>query len=319
MQIDQIKNIAVLGAGTMGPGIAHQYAVGEYYVRLYDINEDALENAKVVLCANLDAYVEEGLLPAEEAEQIFNRVLFTTDLAQALENVQFVQETVVEKPDIKRHVFQDVADLINSDTIVASNTSALDPFALIPESIKERFCTAHWFTPPHIIPLVEVAKGPDTSEQTMATVIALVKKCGKIPVRVERFIPGHIVNRLQLLLNTEVFYLLEQGICTPEQLDIAVKSSLMLRGMVLGVVQRYDFTGLDLSARNMSNGSYKIPEIGTHPSASFDHVDRGEFGVKRGKGFYDYKGRDLAEILKKRDRRLFQILKASKDMLQDRV
>ncbi|HBH13568.1 MAG TPA: hypothetical protein DDX29_10730, partial [Clostridiales bacterium] len=181
------------------------------------------------------------------------------------------------------------------------------------------FTPAHWFAPPQIIPLVEVAKGELTSEETMITTLELLKKCDKIPVRLEKFVLGYIINRIQILLNTEVFYLLKNEICTPEQLDLAVKASLMPRGMVLGLVQRYDFTGLDISARNIINASYKMPETSKRPSALFDHVDIGELGIKTGKGFYDYTGRSAIEVSKKRDKMLFKVFRVTKDLIHEKI
>jgi len=216
-------------------------------------------------------------------------------------------------------VFEELDQLLPDDVIIVSNASSLNPFKLMPERRLPYFTTAHWFAPPQIIPLVEVAKGERTTEETMSTAIGLLKQCGKAPVRLEKFVPGYIINRLQILLNTEVFYLLDNGICTPEQLDLAVKASLMPRGMVLGLVQRYDFTGLDISANNIINASYVMPETSKRPKALFDHVDKGELGVKTGKGFFDYSGRSYEELCKKRDKMLFKVLKATKDLITDKV
>lgn len=307
----EIHSVAVLGAGTMGPGIAQCYAASGQKVWLYDISASALENARAMLRANLNTFVEERLLTAQQADEIESRIHMTDRLEQALADVQFVQETVAEKPDIKRSVFEQVDALLPPEAILVSNASSLDPFPLVPEGRRARFAAAHWFAPPHIIPLVEVAKGEQTSEDTMQTILKLLRTCGKTPVRLEKYVPAYLINRLQILLNTEVFYLLEQGVCTPEQLDLAVKASLMPRGMVLGLVQRYDFTGLDISASNIINSSYVMPETSKHPAALFDHVDKGELGIKTGKGFFDYQGRSREELCQIRDRRLIQVLRST--------
>lgn len=319
MKVEEIKKIAMLGAGTMGPGMAQCYAMGGAEVSLCDRSESALEKAKLMLQTNMNTFIEESLLSAAEAQRILNNISFSSTISAAVEGAQLVQEAVSEKPDVKKAVFDELDHILPPETIILSNTSSLNPFVLMPQRRLPKFAAAHWFAPPQIIPLVEVAKGEQTTEETMEIVIGLLQNCGKTPVRLEKFVPGYIINRLQILLNTEVFYLLDQGICTPEQLDLAVKASLMPRGMVLGLVQRYDFTGLDISANNIINASYVMPETSKRPQALFAHVDKGELGVKTGKGFYDYGGRNTDEVCKSRDKLLLKVLKTTKDIIQAKI
>jgi 3-hydroxybutyryl-CoA dehydrogenase len=319
MKLENIKKIAVLGAGTMGPGIAQNYAMGGYQVNLYTRSESTLAKAKVMVRSNVDTFVEEKLLTADEAAKVLQRISYCNNLSEAVSGVQFVQETVAEKPDVKKALFEELDTLLPEGVIIASNASSLNPFTFVPERRLAGFTTAHWYAPPQIIPLVEVAKGEKTTEETMSTTIALLQKCGKTAARLEKFIPGYIINRIQILLNSEVFHLLDNGICTPEQLDLAVKASFMPRGMVLGLVQRIDFTGLDISANNIINASYVPPKANNRPKALFDHVDKGELGVKTGKGFYDYGGRSAAKIAKKRDKMLFKVFKATKDLINETI
>lgn len=319
MKINNIERIAVLGAGTMGPGIAQSYAMGGFKVNLYTRSENTMEKAKIMLRTNLDTFVEEGMLTAEEAQQVLGKIAYYQTVSEAVAGVQFVQETVAEKPDVKTALFAELDQLLPEDVIIASNASSLNPFTCVPERRLPYFTTAHWYAPPQIIPLVEVAKGERTSEETMAFTIELLEHCGKTAVRLEKFVPGYIINRIQILLNTEVFYLLDNGICTPEQLDLAVKASFMPRGMVLGLVQRYDFTGLDISAGNITNASYVMPETSKRPKALFDHVDKGELGVKTGKGFFDYGGRSAAEVCQKRDKLLLKVFKETKELLNEKI
>ncbi len=319
IKLEDIKKIAVLGAGTMGPGIAQIYAMGGYEVSMYTRSESTMEKSKVMLRTNLDTFVEEELLTKEEADAVYGRITCGRSVEECVSGAQFVQETVAEKPDVKTQIFEELDRLLPEDAIIVSNASSLNPFNFVPERRQPYFTTAHWYAPPQIIPLVEVAKGEKTDENTMDVTIELLKKCGKTPVRMEKFVPGYIINRLQILLNTEVFYLLDNGICTPEQIDLAVKASLMPRGMVLGLVQRYDFTGLDISANNIINASYVMPETSKHPPSLFDRVDKGELGVKTGKGFFDYGGRSAAEVCKKRDKLLFKVFKAAGDLINEKI
>lgn len=315
-----IKKIAVIGAGTMGPGIAISYAMGGYQVCLYNyLDTEMLDRAKKTIKACMDFFVAQQKFSELEGEKILDSISYTIDLDEAIEGADFVQETIVENADIKRGMFEELDRKLPEGVIIVSNTSALNPFELMPKRRLANFAAAHWFAPPHIMPLVEVVKGEETSESTMDIVLELLQKCGKSPVRIEKFVPGYIVNRLQILLNTEIFYLLDNGICSPEQLDLAVKASLMPRGLLLGLVQRYDFTGLDISARNITNASYQMPETSTRPKVLFDHVDKGELGVKTGKGFYDYEGRDPVEVSQKRDELLYQIIDRTKDLIKERI
>ena len=319
MKLEDIKKIAVLGAGTMGPGIAQNYAMGGYEVNLYTRSTETLEKAKVMFRTNVETFVEEELLTTEQAQVVLGRVHYFNNLAEAVAGAQFIQETVAEKPDVKKALFEELDSLVPMDVIIVSNASSLNPFLYVPERRLPNFTTAHWYAPPQILPLVEVARGEKTTEETMSVTIELLKKCDKTPVRLEKFVPGYIINRIQILLNTEVFYLLDNGICTPDQLDLAVKASLMPRGMVLGLVQRFDFTGLDISANNIINASYVPPEPSKRPKALFDHVDKGELGVKTGQGFFDYSGRSVAEICKKRDKLLFKVFKVAKELINEKI
>ena len=319
MKFEDVKTIAVLGSGTMGHGIAQRYAMGGFQVKVYDVMEAALQNAEKLIRQNLEVFVEEGWFEAEEIEPTMARISYTTNLEEAVKDAQYVQETVPERPEIKKSVYETLDAILPEDVIIVSNASALNPFELVPERRLPNFSTAHWYAPPHIVPLVEVAKGEQTKDEIVDVVMAVLKKCGKAPVRMEKYVKGYIINRLQILLNTEVYYLLENGICTPEMLDMAVKASFMPRGCVLGLVQRMDFTGLDITCNNLINKSYEIPEVPERPSIIFDHFEKGELGVKTGKGFFDYTGRDKAEILKLRDQRLIQVFKATEHLIDQQV
>lgn len=319
MKFEDVKSIAVLGSGVMGHGIAQRYAMGGYQVKMYDVMEEALQNAEKLIRQNLEVFVEEDWFNAEEVDNVMGRISYTTDLAEAVKDVQYIQESVPEKPEIKRATYEKLDQLLPMDVIIVSNASALNPFELVPERRLPMFSTAHWFAPPHIVPLVEVARGEQTREEVTEIILAVLEKCGKSPVRMDKYVKGYIINRLQILLNTEVYYLLENGVCTPEMLDKAVKASFMPRGMVLGLVQRMDFTGLDITCNNLINKSYQIPEVSERPAILFDHYDKGELGVKTGKGFFDYSGRDKNEVFKERDKRLIEVLKATEHLIDKQV
>ena len=151
----------------------------------------------------------------------------------------------------------------------------------------------------------------------MEKVVSFHKNCGKTAIRMEKYIPGFIVNRMQSAMTKEVIYLLENGYCTPEELDLAVKTSLMPRGLILGLVQRMDFSGLDTVANGLRNKSYTPAPAPGEDNPILAHVERGELGVKSGSGFYDYSHRPYAETLRKRDEQLVKSVALAKECIDD--
>ena len=319
MTFDQVKNITVLGAGTMGPGIALSFAMGGYDVTIWTRREEKLEQARVTLRKGVETFVEQGLLPAAKLEECYARVHYELTLEKAVENADFIMETIVEKADAKKALFEQLADCMPEECIVASNTSGLNVFELAPQKVLDRMVIAHWYAPPQLIPLVEVVKSESAPEEYAAITVAMLEKCGKTPVLMKKFIRGYIANRMQMCLNQEVFYLLDNGYCTPEDIDRAVKASFIPRAVVLGLCKRMDFGGLDMTANNFRNKSYTMPPEVDMPATLAQHVDNGELGIKSGKGFYDYSDIDMQELLVKRDKQLYEVFKLARKFLDDPV
>ncbi len=311
MRFEKIRNIGVIGSGTMGPGIALCFARHGYLVRICDSREQALAAARPVLQAGLSTLARHGLVQHGEIAEIEKRVTFTTSLETAAASADFVMECVTEDRDVKRAVMRELAGICRRDAIFASNTSYLNIFELVPEDRLPNTVIAHWFAPPHILPLVEVVREAGTSQDTEEAAIELLRHIGKIPIVMKKYVPGHAVNRLQRMIGREVFFLLDNGYITAEQLDLAVKASIAPRMMLLGVVQRYDFTGLDLSAANLRNEQYQEPPVDNEPRSLSRRVGQGHLGVKTGKGFYDYGGRSPASVFAERDDRLLDILECA--------
>ena len=319
MAAKEIKKIVVIGAGTMGPGIAETMAITKADVCLYARKEEKLEHAKAVIRSGLDVFAEEGKIGAEEVEDIFGRISFTTDFDIALKDADLVFEVITEDPGLKTEMYAKLDAILKKDAIIASNTSFLNIFELMPEHRLETTVITHWYSPPDVIPLVEVVPSEKTKPEVLEAVVDLLKRGGKTPVQMKKFIPGYIVNRIQASLNNEVFFLLDNGYCTAEEIDMAVKSSFIPRAMVLGLMQRIDFGGLNMTYRNMKNKSYIPPEPVDMPKTLAEKVDKGELGVRTGKGFYDYTGKDITELYAKRDRQLAKSLKLVKEFMDDPI
>ncbi|MBP2651694.1 MAG: mmgB 1 [Firmicutes bacterium] len=316
---EDIKRIAVLGAGTMGPGIAQSFATGGYEVCMFTRSDATLQKARSILHSSLITFAEEGEIEAVEVETIFKRVSYCRTVEEAVAGADFVMETIVENCDAKSELYEALDKILPEDVYIASNTSFLNIFEIMPERRLPYTVIAHWYAPPQLIPLVEVVRNDKTHPEVVDMVMAILNKSGKTSVHMKKFVPGYIVNRMQMILNQEVFYLLDNDYCTAEDIDMAVKASFIPRAMIIGLVQRFDFTGLDMSANNFRNKSYVMPEQNYHPKALFGHVEKGEYGVNTGKGFYDYTGRRAEQVLAKRDKQLFEVFRVAKKLMNDPV
>jgi len=317
--INDIKKIAVLGAGTMGPGIAQMYAMGGYPVTMWTRSEQTREKAKETLYKSLQTFVEEDMLAADKLEETYSRVNFALTVEDAIAGADFIQETIVENRDAKLELYEQIDAVVGDDTIIASNTSGLNVFELIPERRLKQAVIAHWYSPAQLVPLVEVVKSEEAPQEYADITVALLEKCGKTAVLMKKFIRGYIANRMQMCLNQELFYLLDNGYCSPEDIDKAVKASFIPRAVVLGLCKRADFGGLDMTANNYKNKSYTMPPEVDMPKTLQEHLDKGELGFKTGKGFYDYSGVDKQELAAKRDKQLFEVYKLAMKFMDDPV
>ena len=317
---DDIKRITVLGAGTMGPGIAQTFAMGGYEVVMWTRSESTREKAKASLRTSLETFADEGEIKPEDVDAIFARTHFELTVEEAVKGADFVMETIVEKKEAKEELYAQLAQILPKDVIVASNTSALNIFEIVPEALLPQQIICHWYAPPQLIPLVEVVKSEQAPQEYADIAVKLLQKCGKTAVLMKKFIRGYIVNRLQQCLNREVFYLLDNGYCDAEAIDLAAKASFIPRAVVLGLLKRADFGGLDMTANNYRNHSYTMPEHGDEMPKSLEAlVDAGNLGIKTGKGFYDYTGVDIEALKVKRDKQLFEVFRLAKKFLDDPV
>ncbi len=294
MDPKEVKKALVVGAGIMGPSIAQVFATAGIEVGLVDLNRNVLDHAMKTIANNLKILTEFGRVDAAAVPAIIDRIHPTTDIRAAAGNIDFAVEAVVEIPDVKKKVFAELEETAPPHAVLASNTSGLDLFTFLEPRDPSRFVITHWFAPPHIIPLVEVAPGPNTDPAVVDFVASLMTRIGKRPVVMRQFVRSFIVNRVQNYIFMAVMEILGNGWATPEEIDYAVKMSLGVRLPVVGVVQTYDFTGLDLVLDLIKNYGLSYPIVE-------DKVKAGNLGAKTGKGFFDYAGRSEDEIMRKRD------------------
>jgi 3-hydroxybutyryl-CoA dehydrogenase len=294
MDAEKVKRVAVIGAGTMGHSIAQVFAASGIEVNLADVKREILDHALRLMKGNLKTLAEYGKVKEREIPSILGRIHTTTDIQAAAQGTDFVLEAVVEVPEIKKTVFKLLDEACGEEAILASNTSGLEIFKIIEVRNPSRTVVTHWFAPPHIIPLVEVVPGPETSPSVVQFAAKLMERIGKKPIVMKQFVQRFIVNRLQNAIIFAALEMIMNNWATPEEIDRAIKSSLGIRLPIVGVVQSLDFTGLKLIDDIIKGLGMNVPLI-------TEKVTRGEFGASTSRGLYDYGGRTEEEILRKRD------------------
>lgn len=308
--------ILVVGAGTMGHGIAQSFAQAGYDVSLFSRTASTLERAKSLIQSSLEAMAQENLIDRQQIPEIIGHVKMTQSLEEGARDADIAFETVVEKREDKIDIFEKLDKLCPPKTLLASNTTALNIFDFVKTSRPEKVLIAHWYTPPQIIPLVDVVKGPETGEDAIQTMVSLLKEIGKAPLLLRKFISGYLVSRWQIATLRDILYLIDNDVVSPEELDMAAKAGWAMRMMVIGLIQRIDFGGLDLSVKSLDNPyvrSQMTPQD-YKPKKIYELVKEGHLGVKTGKGFYDYSGKTEAEVCYERDIKLIKMLKIYKEL-----
>jgi 3-hydroxybutyryl-CoA dehydrogenase len=310
----EIRNVAVIGAGTMGHALAQVFAVHGRTVRLADNRPEVLPAAINLIRENLTTLVAAGRLREADIIPALDRILTAGAAEDAVEDADLVVEAVVEDVAVKRALFERLDRAAPPHAILASNTSYLNIFEFVKTGRPGKVAITHWFAPPHIIPLVEIVCGPETTEDTAETLRRFLAELGKRPIVIRKFLPGFIANRLQSALTQEALFLIENGYATAEDIDTAARAGFALRNPILGIVQRFDYAGLDLTQKILRNRQYQPPQVIDRSPTVDRLVAAGHLGVKTGRGFYDYGGRTAAEIMQERDRRLLRLLDLLEEM-----
>jgi enoyl-CoA hydratase/3-hydroxyacyl-CoA dehydrogenase len=280
-----IKKIAVLGAGLMGHGITQVAATAGFEVNMRDIEESFLNSGMEKIKWSLGKFAEKGRISEEDSKKAFGRIKTTTSLKDATKNVDFVIEAVPEKLDLKQQIFKEIDGYAPSHAILATNTSAL-PITEIAAATKrpEKVVGMHFFSPPQMMRLCEVVKGAKTSAETIDTTVELGKKFGKETIVCNKDIPGFVANRISIPGSNLVCCMVHNGEYTVEDVDAA---AVHKAAMPMGMFGLLDFTGIDVGGSVSRFMEERWPGFKMCPLLK-EKIQKGELGVKTGKGFYTY-------------------------------
>ena len=302
MKFEDIRNIAMIGSGTMGAGMSWCFAQAGYNVNLYDVNPQQLEKASARIGAIQKLFAQEDLVTVEAAQAARERITTSTRLEESLAGVQYVLEAAPERLPLKQQLFVQFEDCCPADAILATNTSGLriTDIASVCRH-PERVGGMHWANPPEIVPLVEVIRGERTSDTTVDAIYRVADRLGKMPVVVNKDIPGFVSNRLQYAVLREALHLVETGVVSAQDVDRTLKGGVGFRYPWLGPLETVDLGGVDVFYGISQYLLRELSNMSAPPEFFGKLVQEGKLGIKSGQGFYDYGTASREEVLRKRD------------------
>jgi 3-hydroxybutyryl-CoA dehydrogenase len=288
-----MKNVAVIGAGTMGNGIAHTFAQSGFNVNLIDISESSLDKGMATISKNLDRMVAKEKITDADKQNTLDNITTHTDIEAGVKSTALVVEAATENVDLKLKIFKQLDEICNKDTILATNTSSISITQIAAVTSRpDKVIGMHFMNPVPIMKLVEIIRGYSTSDSVTNTIMELSKTLGKIPTEVNDY-PGFVANRILMPMINESIETLYNGVAGVQEIDTVMKLGM---AHPMGPLQLADFIGLDvcLSILNVMYDGFKNPKYAPCPLL-VNMVQAGKLGVKSGEGFYDYSESRKAE------------------------
>jgi 3-hydroxybutyryl-CoA dehydrogenase len=310
--------VAVVGAGMMGSGIAAVASLAGHPVVLVDRGEAEVERGLQQARACVDQLRDNGLASADAAARVTGLLSGSTDMAAGCRAARLIIEAVTENLALKQKLFQELDSLASPDAVITSNTSGLRITDISRMAVKAaRMATTHFWFPAHLVPLVEVVMGERTREETARWLHGVLLGWGKVPVIVRRDLPGQLANRIQQALIREAICLVQDGVASPEDVDMAIKMSMGIRLPVWGPLEHIDAVGLDLALSVQKDVLSSLDHSPQPPELLAQKVREGNLGHRTGKGFYDWSRKSMPELLARRDRFIMQALRIIREERRD--
>lgn len=311
-----IKTIAVLGAGTMGHGIAEVFAMNNFQVNLYEISDERRNLVKEIIKKELKFLEENEYINKEKIKDTLNNIILYSDLKIAVENADFIIEVTPEKLELKQELFKNLSKLTKKEAILASNTSSLSLMEMIkfvPEEKKKYCMVNHWYNPAHLMPLVELSYFGNMPEEIFVEIEKIYKKANKVTIKVLKDIPGLIANRIQQGVAREVFSLMEMKAASNEDIDKALMFGPAFRYATTGQLEIADMGGLDIWY-TVGNNLLKVMDNSQCANKLLkEKVETNKLGIKSGEGFFKYNKDDIEKINNNFYKKLLLQLKVSKN------
>lgn len=307
--------IAVVGAGTMGRSIAQFFAMNGHHVNLFTRSEKTMNDALAQIKNDLGTMVANDMYKEADVPGAIANLHPTHELEEAVKDVDMVIEAVSEEPDIKKDMFSKIDKLVGPDVVLATNTSTLNIYEIVEVSHPERVLITHFFVPAYIMPLMEMPRGPETSDEVANKVEELVRSHGKRVAKLKVPCPGFILNRMTFAIMREAAYMVEQGWTTPEDIDEAIVSTFGVRYTFEGPFGLGDFCGIDIFAHLLDILSPTFSNATEAPKLLRDMIAEGKTGLKgaSGDGFYHHD--DVAAARRERDAKIMKSIKFVNEQL----
>lgn len=309
----KINKVLIVGAGVMGSSMAQVFAASGYDTTMADIKQEFIDKAFTNIDKNIAGLRDEKLADDTYEKNVKANLkgILNSDIPASAKEYDLVVEVVPEKADIKKETYKMLSDVCREDCIFASNTSGMDVFSVTKDVIKNpgRLVIAHWFNPPHIMKIIEVVKGPETTDETAETMREFLESCGKKPAVLNKFMPGFIVNRMATVICRELYYMIEQGWVSPQDAENALKYTDGLRWSFEGPLELWDFVGLEIPIAVAGGVLPTLCDNKEGIPLGDKLIREGKTGVRAGEGCLKKYPSDVDAYIKKRNSRIIAMYK----------